>query len=304
MTEPVHGDSRSGRILLAGGTGFVGRQIRTRLKDRELRLLVRDPSSLRDSGSAELVRGDVLDPNSLAAAMDGIDTVIHLVAIIEQTGGATFDAIIRQGTENVVAAARAAGVTRFIHMSALGDRSNPEYPYLHAKWAAEEAVRGSGLDWTIFRPSVIFGPGDGFITVLANLIRRAPVIPVVGSGASKFQPVATADVSDSFGRAVDDPATIGQVYELGGGEIYSYAEMLDVIAAQLGKSRPKVHIPIGMMKAIVRATSPLPKALRPPVTTEQLRMLALDNCTDHSATRHLIGRAPVSLRDGIGYLNR
>ena len=293
-----------GQILITGGTGFVGSQIRDHLADRELSLLVRDPSSAAHVRTAKVVRGDVTDPASLATAMSGVETVIHLVAIIEESGGRNFDVIIRQGTENIVQAARAAGVRRFIHMSALGAQNNPAYPYLHAKWGAEQAVRDSGMDWTIFRPSVIFGPGDGFINVLANLVRKAPVIPVVGSGASNFHPVAVADVADAYKRALDDPATISQTYEIGGGEIYTYEQMLDLIAAHLNTRKPKVHMPVGLMKLVVNFSSPLPKPLRPPVTREQLNMLGLDNCTDASATGDLIGRPPVSLRDGMSYIRR
>jgi NADH dehydrogenase len=290
------------RILVTGGSGFVGTNIQRVLRDRELRLLVRDPSSLEPGDSVEVVKGDVTDPDSLTRATAGCETVIHLVAIIEESSGATFDRIIRQGTENVVGAAKSAGVRRFVHMSALGAQANPAFPYLNAKWGAEESVRGSGLDWTIFRPSVIFGPGDGFINVLANLIRKAPVTPVVGDGHSKFQPVAVGEVAEAFRRAVDDAATIGQVYELGGGETYTYEQMLDLLAEKLGKRRPKLHMPVRLMKAVVALSAPLPKRLRPPVTKEQLNMLALDNCTGQSRTAELIGREPTSLRDGIDYI--
>jgi uncharacterized protein YbjT (DUF2867 family) len=291
------------RTLITGGAGFVGTEIRNGLQDRELSLLVRDPSSVRDAGTADLVQGDVLDPASLVPAMKDVESVIHLVAIIEESGDYTFDRVIREGTENVLTAAKTAGVRRFVHMSALGAQPNPALPYLNAKWESEEAVRRSGLDWTIFRPSVIFGPRDGFVNVLANLIRRAPVIPVVGSGASKFQPVAVGEVAEAFRAALDGPASIGQIYELGGGEIYTYQEMLDVIATQLGKQKPRVHLPVGLMRAVVTLSSPLPKSARPPVTKEQLKMLAIDNCTDHSATADLIGRQPIALRDGLYYLN-
>ena len=301
-------DERDGaimaRTLITGGTGFGGTEIRRALADRELRMLVRDPSSVRDAGSAEVVQGDVLDPASLVPAMKGIDSVVHLVAVIEESGDQTFDRVIRQGTENILTAASGAGVKRFIHMSALGAQPNPAYPYLNAKWASEDAVRQSGLDWTIFRPSVIFGPRDGFVNVLGNLIRRAPIVPVVGAGESKFQPVAVGEVAEAFRAVLDDPAAGGQVYELGGGEIYSYEGLLDVIAAQLGKHKRKVHLPVGLMRAVVTITSPLPKALRPPVTKEQLKMLAIDNCTDKSATADLIGRQPIALKDGLDYLGR
>jgi uncharacterized protein YbjT (DUF2867 family) len=301
-------DEREGakmaRTLITGGTGFVGTEIRSGLEDRELRLLVRDPSSVRETGTAELAQGDVLDPASLVPAMEGVDAVIHLVAIIEESGDQTFDRVIRQGTENVVSAAGNAGVRRFVHMSALGAQPNPALPYLNAKWNSEEAVRRSSLDWTIFRPSVIFGPRDGFVNVLANLIRRAPIVPVVGSGESKFQPVAVGEVAEAFRAVLDDPSAIGQIYELGGGEIYSYEELLDAIATQLGKRKPKVHLPVGLMRGVVTLSSPLPRSMRPPVTKEQLKMLAIDNCTNHSATADLIGRQPVALRNGLDYLNQ
>ena len=293
-----------GRILLTGGTGFVGSNIRKALRDRELRLLVRDPSSARVDDSTDIVQGDVLQPDTLGRAVDGCDTVIHLVAIIEESGSNTFDKVIRQGTENMVAAAKDAGVTRFIQMSALGAQANPRFPYLNAKWGAEEAVRSSGMDWTIFRPSVIFGPGDGFINVLASLIRKAPVIPVVGAGESKFQPVAVGEVAEAYRRAVDDQATVGQVYELGGGEIYTYQGLIDLIAEHLGKHKFMIHMPVPLMKAVVAMSAPLPKALRPPVTKEQLNMLALDNCTDHSRTAELIGRPPIALRNGLDYIGK
>lgn len=296
----------TGRVFLTGATGYVGGNIRRALGARPLRLLVRDTAKSADlaSDQVELVAGDVMDAASLRGAMDGCEAVIHLVAIIAEEGGATFDGVIRGGTANVVAEAQRAGVRRFVHMSALGAIHDPAYGYLEAKWQSEQIVQSSGIPWTIFRPSVIFGPGDEFINTLARLVRAAPVIPVVGSGESLFQPVAVEDVAESFARALDDPATIGQIYELGGGKQYSYEAMLDVIAAKLGKRKPKVHVPVGLMMPIVKLTKPLPKALRPPVTEEQLKMLALDNATDQSATGNLLERAPKRLEDGLDYILR
>ncbi|MCC6792262.1 MAG: complex I NDUFA9 subunit family protein [Thermomicrobiales bacterium] len=301
MSDTAH----HGPILITGGTGFVGTQIRSALPNRQIRLLVRDKHADRALASTgvELVEGDITDAASLRGTMDGCDTVIHLVAIISEEGGATFDKVIRQGTVNVVEEAKRAGVRRFIDMSAMGARDDPRYPYLKAKWDGEQAVKSSGMAWTIFRPSVVFGPGDGFINVLADLVRKAPMIPVVGNGQSKFQPVAVGEVAAAFAKAVDDPSTIGQTFDLGGPDILTYEAMLDIIAAQLGKKKPKVHVPVGLMKLVVAASSPLPKALRPPVTSEQLRMLALDNCSRDSATARLIGRAPLRLADGIGYIS-
>ena len=295
-----------GRILITGGTGFVGGNIRAALGDRPIRLLVRNKSKspVEETANVELVEGDVTKPETLRGAMNGCEAVIHLVAIIAEKGESTFDGVIRAGTANVVAEARRVGIKRLIHMSAMGAANDPRYPYLKAKWDSEQIVKQSGLPFTIFRPSVIFGPEDGFINVLANLVRRAPVIPVVGSGQSKFQPVSVREVATSFQRALDEPATAGQTYELGGPEILTYEELLDTIATKLGKKARKAHVPVGLMKPIVKLSKPLPSALRPPVTEEQLRMLALDNCSLDSATSRLIGRQPTRLRDGIDYIVR
>jgi uncharacterized protein YbjT (DUF2867 family) len=293
-------------ILVTGGTGFVGSAIVSALSGQPLRLFVRDPSTAKlvASPNLETVQGDVTDPLTLRDAALDCDTVIHLVAIIEQSNGATFDGVIRQGTINVVEAAKAAGVKRFINMSALGAGDRPGFDYMQAKWRAEEAVKAAGFDWTIFRPSVIFGPGDGFINALAGVVRGFPVIPVVGSGQTRFQPVAVRDVADAFAAVVADPSTAGKTFELGGPETLTYEQMLDLISEKLGKKKPKVHIPVGLMKTVVTVSSPLPKGIRPPVTTEQLKMLALDNTTDQSATEKLIGRPPQSLRDGIDYIEK
>lgn len=291
------------RVFVTGGTGFVGSGIVASLNNARLTLLVRSPEDASTPADATVVQGDVTDPASLAGMLDGFETVIHLVGIIEEQGAATFDSIIRKGTENVVAEAKHAGVRHFIHMSALGAKNDPEYGYHTAKWKAEEVVKASGIPYTIFRPSVIFGPDDGFINTLAGLVRAAPVVPVVGSGQSRFQPVSLHDVADAFARAVADPeTTTGQTYELGGARAYTYEEMLDVIGDEMGKKRPKVHVPVGLMKLVVKASGPLPKKLRPPVTREQLKMLALDNSTPSSATERLIGRKPVALEDGIAYV--
>jgi NADH dehydrogenase len=292
------------RIFIAGGTGFVGDALRAALGDRPLRLLVRDiaKSAPLQTPNVELVEGDVTEPLSIEGATRGCDVVVNLVAIIKEHGKSTFDNVIRQGTVNLLMEAQTTKPRRFVQMSALGAQHNPRYPYLDAKWHAEQDVKDFGIPYTIFRPSVIFGPGDEFINKLADLVRTAPVIPVVGSGQSKFQPVSVKDVADAFVAVIDDPAAEGKTYELGGPEVLTYEQMIDIIAHRLGVSKPKVHVPIGLMKLVVNAASPLPAALQPPVTSEQLKMLSLDNCTDHSVTADLIGRQPAALRDNIDYI--
>lgn len=300
-------------ILLTGGTGYVGRRMVEKLRTRPepLRLLVRDPASAQKygGGTVTIVKGDVTDPTSLPAALEGVDTVIHLVAIIrERSGGVTFERMNYQGTVNIVDAAKAAGVKRFIHMSALGVRLDPALPYMDTKYRAQQYVENSGLDWTAFQPSVIFGEGDEFINTLADLVRKpllflpAPFLPVVGDGKTKFQPVWRDDVIDAFIRALDDRSTIGKVYQLGGPTMITYSAMLDTIMAKLGKKRAKIHVPVALMKPVVAIMDKiLPK---PPVTPAQLMMLSLDNSAPQSATADLIGRTPLALADGIDYIKK
>ncbi|MDQ3780617.1 MAG: complex I NDUFA9 subunit family protein [Chloroflexota bacterium] len=296
----------SGRILITGGTGFVGRAIRSALAGRPLRLLVRNPANHAHQATdlVEVVEGDVTDAESLRGTMDDCEAVIHLVAIIDERGGATFDKVIRQGSVNVIDEAQRAGATRLLHMSALGAMHDPKFAYFEAKWQAEQAVKRSPLAWTIFRPSIIFGPGDGFITVLANLVRAAPLVPVVGSGESTFQPIRVNEVAASYARALDDPKTIGQIYELGGGQIYTYEEMIDLLKVKLGKRGPNIHVPVPLMTFVVSMSQPLPEKLRPTVTSEQLKMLAVNNSTASSATASLIGHEPTRLEDALDYITR
>ena len=209
-------------VLVTGGTGFVGRSVVAALLRRghQVRCLVRSGSAhrLADQPGATAVPGDVTDPGSLPAALAGSEVLVHLVGIIrERPGhGVTFDRLHTDATRNVAAAARGSDIRRVIHMSALGTQSEARSRYHQTKWAAEQALRESGLDWTIFRPSVIFGPGDGFVSLLARLVRWFPVVPVIGDGRNRFQPVAVGDVAESFARAVERPRTAGAVFEVGG----------------------------------------------------------------------------------------
>lgn len=298
------------RVLIAGGTGYVGEHVREAVRERgyAVRLLVRsrDEAQALEAAGFETALGDVLDAQSLFVAMDGVDAVINLVAIIKESGDATFERINFEGTAHLVDAARQAGVERFIQMSALGADDLPDYPYHFTKWRAENYVKDRMPAWTIMRPSIVFGPSPGrhvqFASQLADVIRKAPIIPIAGDGQARFQPIHVSDVAAAFATALDEPATIGRTYELGGPDILTYREMVDEIAAVLGVGRPKVNVPIPLIRLGIAIMKPLP-FMEPPVTNEQLAMLQLENFpAGGNDAPALIGRPLTPFKGNLDYL--
>jgi uncharacterized protein YbjT (DUF2867 family) len=274
-------------VLVTGGTGFIGPHVvhALRARDTPVRALVRDPAraSRLVAWGAELAAGDVTDPASLAAACDGVDAVVHLVAIIKG-GRDDFERVMAQGTRNVVAAARDAGVHRFVLASALGldERSKDAVPYFAAKWEMERAVRESGVEHVILRPSFVFGRDGGVLPTFVRLARYAPVTPIVGPGTQRLQPIWVEDLAEHYARALDLPEAAGRTFELGGPDAVTWNELWDRLKRVLGVHRPSVHVPFGLMRVQATLTERLPGA---PVTRDQLTMLALgDNVvTDPSA---------------------
>lgn len=291
------------RIFVTGATGFVGHVVvRTLLAQGFLvRCLVRQGSeaALKGFESIDRVPGDVLDPGSLAASVEGCAAVIHLVGIIREhrARGITFDRLHTEATANMLALAHQAGVKRYVHMSAAGARPGAVSRYHQSKWQAEEVVRASALDWTIMRPSLIFGPGDEFVSVLARMVRRLPVVPVLGDGQYRLQPVAVEQVAEGFARSLRLPAAVGQTYEVGGPEARRFVDILDQIGAALGVSRVrKIHVPLGAVKAMTRALGWLPFF---PLTMDQLIMLEEGNVTDATRFYADFGMTPEPLAVGL-----
>jgi NADH dehydrogenase len=264
-------------VLVTGGTGFIGPYVVHALRTREtpVRALVRNPARATRlaAWSAELAVGDVTDPASLRAACEGVDAVVHLVAIIRGRP-ADFERVMAEGTRNVVAAAREAGVRRFVLASALGldERTKDAVPYFAAKWEMERAVRESGLEHVIFRPSFVFGRDGGVLPTFIRLARYAPVTPIVGPGRQRLQPIWVEDLAEYYARALEERAATNRTFELGGPEAVSWNEFWERLKRVLGVRRPSVHVPFGAMRLQATLTERLPGA---PVTRDQLTMLAL-----------------------------
>ena len=287
------------RVFLTGATGFVGHAAIRALRAHgyAVRCLVRRGSELdlRGLEAIERVEGDVLSPAALERDMEGCDTVVHLVGIIREEPAtlSTFERIHTQGTINVLEAAATTGVRRYVHMSALGVRPGARARYHRSKWAAEEAVRASPIPWTIFRPSIIYGRGDRFVNILAGLIRRYPVVPVIGSGQQRLQPVPVEHVAEAFARAVELPASVKHTYDVGGPDAVTMVQLLDLIGAALGRSRVrKAHAPIGLVRPMARLLHRLPGF---PLTPDQLLMLEEDNVCDPQPFYATFGLSPLPL---------
>jgi NADH dehydrogenase len=274
-------------VLVTGGTGFIGPYVvhALRARDTPVRALVRDPARATRLAAwgVELSTGDVTDPASLRVACEGVEAVVHLVAIIRGRP-ADFERVMSQGTRNVVAAAHAAGVRRFVLASALGldERSKDAVPYFAAKWEMEQAVKGSGLEHVIFRPSFVFGRDGGVLPTFIRLARFAPVTPIIGGGGQRLQPIWIEDLAEYYTRSIDEQAAANRTFELGGPDAVSWNEFWERLKRVLGKRRPSVHVPFAAMRLQATLTERLPGA---PVTRDQLTMLELgDNVvTDPSA---------------------
>ena len=288
------------KIFISGGTGFVGGHLRMALLERghQLRLLVHGRKEQEGPG-VELVEGDVTRPETFAGAAQGCDAVINLVGIIREFPGRgiTFEKHHVEATRAMVATARQAGIKRYLQMSALGTRPHATSDYHRTKFRAEEIVRASGLDWTIFRPSLIFGPGDAFVNMLAGFIKSLPAVPVIGDGNYRLQPISVDDVASCFAMALDMPDTAGKTYELCGRDRFTYNDMLDAIGKVLGRSRvSKIHNPLGFMRLIVPVLQGIPFF---PLTMDQITMLIEENIGEMNWTE-TFGFEPQGFVEGIG----
>lgn len=272
-------------VTVFGGSGFVGTQVVRFLAKAgwRIRVAVRNPNLaykmrlLGDVGQVDIVQANVRDPDSLARALDGATAAVNLVAVLHEAGRQKFDALHVEGARNVAEAARAAGVTRLVQVSALGADANGPSRYSRSKAAGEAAVRAIYPDAVIVRPSVIFGQGDGFFNRFASLAQFAPALPLIGGGESRFQPVYVGDVGRAIARAVTDPACAGQTYELGGPAVLTFRELMEKMLAETGQKRFLVPLPFGVAGLLGRVGDVVGGLIPPPVTSDQVESLKADN---------------------------
>jgi uncharacterized protein YbjT (DUF2867 family) len=288
-------------ILITGGTGFVGTNLirRMRKKNLPVRALVRNPDKarpLKDLG-VELVQGDIADKASLEKAAANVERVVHLVGIIQERRGVSFQDVHVDGTRNVLDASQKAGVLHFFYQSALGTRANAVSMYHKTKWQAEELVRSSTIPYTILRPSLIYGPGDLFTVRVTEMIKLSPVLPVIGSGTSKIQPIFIDDVVACILKAVTGDSFLSKTYEIGGPEQLTYEAVFRAVSDALNIHRTSLHIPLAFMRPVATILGTvLP---RPPLTTDQLTMLQEDNVCGMQDIRDSFGIDPIGFQEGL-----
>ena len=293
------------RIAVTGASGFVGRHLLARLAGTHgVRALIRDrPGAERGlpgtAAALDVRRIDVRRPETLRGSFDGIDAVVHTVAVPTERRQ-RFAEVNVAGTAHVVAEARRAGVNRLVHMSAIGaDRVSP-YPFLRSKGEGEALVTGSGIPHVVLRPSLLFGPGDDFFPRLLFSL-RFPVVPVPGDGKARFQPIHVDDIALALVAALER-SDIRGLHELGGPEVVVYDEMLAETMRATSRRRLTIHLPVAAMKPAAAIMGLVMSD--PPVTVQQLDLLAVDNTPRLNAAEPVFGVTPRPFRGALGYLAR
>ncbi|WP_216319954.1 complex I NDUFA9 subunit family protein [Deinococcus aestuarii] len=284
------------RVLVTGATGFVGKAVVRELVARGHTVVA---GSRRGTGlpGAQGSVLDVTDPGGVLRAFGEAnpEAVIHLVGIIQETGAQTFERVHFEGTRNVLAATPRGA--RYVQMSALGARVESGSRYSSTKARAELLVRESGLSFTVFRPSLIFGPGDDFFgRVLCELVSTAPIVPQIGDGRFPFRPVSVDDVARAFAGALERPETVGQTYDLTGPEEFTFRQLLELELSALGKKKPIVPVPLALMDLAVPAMQLLPK---PPITRDQYAMLKEGNTAPNEPARTVFDLPMLRLEDKL-----
>lgn len=275
-----------------GGSGFIGRHTVRELAGRgwRVRAAVRRPDlaghlqPMGVVGQVHAVQANIRYRESVSRAADGARVVVNLVGVLANSGHQTFEAVHIAGARAVASAAREAGAARFIHVSAIGADERSSSRYGRTKAEGEAAVREEFPGAIILRPSIVFGPEDDFFNRFAAMAQFSPVLPLIGGGKTKFEPVFAGDVAAAIVNAVESGGLPDKVYEIGGPEVLAFRTLLDRTQEWAGRARPYIHIPFWLAKVHAALTWPFPPGLRP-ITGDQVRMLERDNVVSPTATR-------------------
>jgi NADH dehydrogenase len=284
-------------IAVVGASGFVGSHVVPHLvaAGHQVRAVSRRAASATPSAGVSPVAADVEMGQGLAAALRGVDAVVHLVAIPRETGGRSFERVNVGGVAQVVAASHKAGVRRIVHLSALGVVDDPRLRFLSSKWRGEALVRESGLEWVVLRPSLLFGPGDGFFNLIKTTLTwwSPGVVAIPGDGQTRFQPLSVDDLAIAVERSLTDEHRSGSVYELGGPAYLTYEQIVDRVMAATAKRRLKLHVPMALIGGLTAVTDRLLPIF--PVSHDQIGSMAAANFTDLDAFERAFGGQPRAL---------
>lgn len=274
-------------VTVFGGSGFLGRHVVRALAQRgyRVRVAVRRPElagflqPLGAVGQVQVVQANVRFPDSVERAVAGASAVVNLVGVLVESGRQKYDAVHVAGARTVAGVAAKAGLP-LVHVSAIGaDKASPS-GYGRSKADGEEAVKASHADAIILRPSLVFGPEDTFFNRFASMARLSPMLPLIGGGATRFQPVFVGDVALAVAGAVDGKAKAGAVYELGGPEVRTFKELMQLTLREIGLKKALVSVPFGLASLIAGLTQWIPGA---PLSTDQVAMLKADNVVSDAA---------------------
>jgi NADH dehydrogenase len=272
-----------GLVTVFGGSGFVGSQVVRALAKSgyRVRVAVRQPNlayrmrMLGDVGQIEVIQANVRNEASVARALDGAEAAVNLVGVLWESGRQQFQSLHAMGAKTVAEQAAAAGVKRLVQVSAIGANADSDAKYARTKAEGEAAVRAAFPTATIVRPSVVFGQEDKFFNKFGQLAATAPALPLVGGGATKFQPVFVGDVAAAIAKIIATPGAQGQTYELGGPAVYTFKELLELVLTETGRARVLAPLPwpiaglVGKLGDIQASLLPL----APPLTTDQVALL-------------------------------
>lgn len=286
LQEPI--SLKGKHVTVIGGSGFIGRYVVRRLaKDgANIKVACRDTEAANftrmagEVGQVIPVVADITRPESIAMAVEGADIVINLVGILYPSGNNNFNNTQAEGAANAAAAAKAAGASAFVQVSAIGAHEKSRAVYAKTKAKGEAGVLAAFPEATILRPSIVFGEEDGFFNQFGAMSTFAPVLPLIGGGHTKFQPVSVRDVAEAVYQTLIRPEAAGKTYELGGPQVYSFKELLQYILHLTGRSVLLLPVPwkAAMFKAGILGMLP-----KPPLTTDQVEMLKSDNVVSDGA---------------------